>query len=98
MLIPNRTRHILKTDAEPFCSIWDGHKRAEFRAEDNRLFWVGDRLDLLEQTEPGRYTGRTIIATVTHVQRGYGIPTGYAMVSFSVVSRNKRQDRQEIGG
>lgn len=80
-------RHILKTDQEPFQQIWNGHKKAEFRQEDDRIFKPLERLDLLEQTEPGKYTGRSIIASITHVQRGYGIPQGYAMVSFSVVAR-----------
>lgn len=80
--------HRLKTDTEPFAAIFENRKRAEFR-KDDRGFEVGDTL-VLEQVETNEatgekeLTGQKVIAVITHVQRGptYGIPEGYAMLSF----------------
>jgi hypothetical protein len=73
--------HDLKTDTEPFREVWRGNKTAEFRREDNKTFNAGDIVHLHEQ-EDGEYTGYSITVKITHVQRGYGIPEGYAMLSF----------------
>jgi hypothetical protein len=78
-------RHELKTDPEPFGAVWSGHKRAEFRRDD-RPFEVGDDLLLREFDQPsGAYSGREVVASITHIIRGsesrYGIPEGFAMLS-----------------
>lgn len=82
--------HELKTDAIPFEAIAVGDKRAEFRKND-RDFMVGDVLKLWEWVRyPGtrayRYSGRYIVARITHVQHGgkYGIRAGYAMLSIAL--------------
>lgn len=75
--------HPLKTDPDPFEAVFCGKKTAEFRKND-RDFHVGDELDLREILDTGKLTGRTVIAHVTHVQNGYGIPNGYVMLSLKV--------------
>src|SRR5690242_1788526 len=50
--------------------MWTGRKRAEFRRDD-RLYAVGDRLDLREwDPATEQYTGFRLTARVTHLARG----------------------------
>lgn len=82
--MPERTVHDLKTWPEPFQAVWERRKCAEFRADD-RGFRDGDALILREfDPDSGRYIGRSVGVTITHVCRGgaFGIPVGYAMLSF----------------
>lgn len=74
--------HQLKCDNEPFHAVWDGRKRAEYR-NNNRQFEVADKLILVDSTEESR----RIACIITHIQTGYGIPDGYAMLSFIVDDR-----------
>ena len=73
--------HPLKTDKAPFEPLFLGWKTAEFR-KDDRGFKLGDQLHLREVDERKIPTGRTVIAQITHIQTGYGIPHGYCMLSF----------------
>lgn len=80
-------RHKLKTYPAPFSYVFIEAKTAEFRYND-RNFQVGDVLILAEWVPPsafkdGYFTGRTVERQVTHVQTGFGIPDGYAMLSLS---------------
>lgn len=67
--------HVLKTDLEPFQSLWEGNKTAEFRKND-RDFKIGELLELRCAD------GRGIVVRITHIQSGYGIPSDYVMLSF----------------
>lgn len=81
--------HELKTHPEPFEAVWKGRKHAEFR-KDDRGFQEEDDLMLLEwNPETGEYSGRKVQVRVTDVRRGgpFGIPSGYAMLSFAEVNR-----------
>ena len=89
------TIHELKTDPEPFQSLWDGQKKAEVRRDD-RGYQEGDLLTLKEtrmtstmagvlRIEP-IFTGRSIQARITHIQRGYGLPDGLVVLSLDVLS------------
>lgn len=82
--------HSLKTWPEPFAAVLRGDKTAEFRKND-RGFAAGDELVLMEWAPNpslragGEYTGRAIAPLrVTDVRAGgqFGIPDGYAMLSF----------------
>lgn len=79
--------HELKTLTNPFNAICRNDKKAEFRFND-RDFKVGDRLYLREWipdggTERGGYfTGDSRMRRITHIQTGFGIPDGYAMLSM----------------
>lgn len=72
--------HELKCDTEPFVAAWENRKRAEFRKTD-RDFQVGDIL-ILKHWKDEAFTGEKIITTILDISRGYGIPDGYAMISF----------------
>jgi hypothetical protein len=81
--------HELKIWPESYEAIVRRVKTAEFRSDD-RGFAAGDFLTL-EEWEPtgegvGDYTGRAATVFVTHVERGFGIPEGYAMLSFELRS------------
>ena len=74
--------HKLKCWPGPFSEIKAGFKTAEFR-KDDRGFLAGDKC-LLQEWSPnsGNYTGREILIQVTCKTTGFGIPEGYAMLSF----------------
>jgi uncharacterized protein DUF3850 len=75
--------HVLKTDPLPFEAIFSGFKTGEIRKND-RDYEIGDEVHLRETGKTGQATGRTIIATVTHIQAGYGLLHGYVMLSLNV--------------
>lgn len=89
--------HELKTWPDDFQAVADGLKTHEARCAD-RPFKVGDVL-LLREWRPfiaalchwratrllGRYTGRSLVAKVTHLTRGqYGLPPDLAIMSIRV--------------
>jgi hypothetical protein len=79
--------HILKTDPDSWDAVDDGRKTAEFRLND-RGFRVGDGLMLLRNPENGDSTSdsvRYLNVKISHMVDGpsYGIPEGYAMLSFA---------------
>lgn len=77
--------HELKTHPEPFELVHCGLKHAEFRVND-RDFETGDQLWLREYDPlTGHYSGREVVALLTCVTTGYGIPEGYAMLSMRVL-------------
>jgi hypothetical protein len=90
--------HILKSHPVPFGDVWDKGKLAEVRREDDRIFSVGDTITLLELESPGSdwATGREITALISHVQRGYGLPPGLAVLSIGVCLRHQSQRRTRL--
>ena len=85
--------HDLKTDHEVFQAVAAGVKTYEIRRDD-RGFQAGDVLCLRETTHTGEemrngapleYTGKSAIATVSHVLRGpiYGLAEGWVILSIS---------------
>jgi hypothetical protein len=84
--------HELKIDHDPFFAMLNGDKTHEIRRDD-RGFKVGDTLFLretrytaqerIEDGRPVEYTGRTLTRTVTHIQRGYGLPDGIVVMSLA---------------
>jgi hypothetical protein len=75
--------HFLKIDREPLEMIVRGWKTCEFRRDDrNPKFQVGDRLRLMEFISGKGFTQRYQEVLVTHIQRGYGIPDEFVMLSF----------------
>jgi len=77
--------HELKTNPDPFGAILTKEKTGEFRKND-RNFKVGDTLILREYNPFSAYTGRYLLRKITHVQIGYGIPDGFAMLSIRSLS------------
>ena len=76
--------HKLKTWPQSFEPMWKGLKTAEFRRNDQR-FREGDLLLFYEYRPDGNvgYTGRLLIAKVTHIVHGpyFDIPDGYCVMS-----------------
>jgi hypothetical protein len=77
-------KHKLKCWREPFRATLENQKRFEFRKND-RDFQVGDVL-VLEEYDPDakRYTGRSIMRTVSYMLKGpqFDIPAGYCVMSL----------------
>lgn len=90
------TIHELKIWPESFLPIIKDQKLAEFR-KDDRDYRVGDVLhlrewqpeDALKAHPAAHYTGREAMLSVTHIVRGpdFGVPDGYAMLSFEVLRK-----------
>lgn len=75
------TVHVLKCDHEPFSAVWDGKKTCEIR-KDDRDYQAGDTIKLCERKN-GIETGRVAFVTVSHVQRGYGLPEDMCVMSVA---------------
>jgi hypothetical protein len=87
--------HNLKTWPEPFEAVWTGAKTAEFRQDDRGGYAVGDILSLREWSPQARqYSGRYVEVAVTDVRRAgpFGIPEGYALLSFRVLAQGETFD------
>lgn len=73
--------HELKIHPEPFKDLSSGAKTSEVRNCADRQFNVGDVVQLREY-EDGFYTGTELYRTITHIQRGYGLPEGICVLSY----------------
>lgn len=83
------TEHVLKIHPEPFADLLSGAKTGEVRACQDRDFQVGDTVLLQETAHLGGhgFSGRTMRRTVTHVQRGYGLPEWMCVLSYAPPER-----------
>lgn len=90
----------LKTDPVVFEDVWQGRKTYEIRFDD-RGYTDQDRLRLLETSYTGAemksglpliFTGREMVAEVTHILRGpiYGLLDGWVIMSIRVVGRRAK--------
>lgn len=70
------TIHSLKIDITPFNDLLSGAKTGEVR-NDDRGFEVGDMVHL------NCSDGRTAERTISHIQRGYGLPEGICVLSYT---------------
>lgn len=78
---PSNTEHALKIHEDPFAELLSGAKTCEVR-KDDRGFTVGDTVQLHECGD-ANYTGRTLRRTITHIQRGYGLPEDMCVLSYA---------------
>ena len=88
------TTHVLKTDPEVFCAVFNGKKKFEIRLND-RDFQVGDTL-LLRETQftgadmragaPLIYTDRELKVIVTYILHGqiYGLAENWCIMSIRI--------------
>jgi len=74
--------HILKIHAVPFEDLRSGRKTSEVRDCSDRNFQRGDTVLLQLIDETGNPTGRELSRTVTHIQRGYGLPDDLCVLSY----------------
>ena len=78
--------HELKCWPASFEALRSAQKKADFRRDD-RGFEEGDLLIMQEWvpvllgSEIGDYTGAILALRISHVERGFGIPEGFAMLS-----------------
>lgn len=81
------TTHTLKTHPGPFADLLSGAKTCEVRANHDRDFQVGDTVLLQETAHLGGhgFSGRTMRRTISHVQRGYGLPEWMCVLSYAPV-------------
>lgn len=96
---PVTVLHELKADPEGFQQVWDMRKRCEIR-KDDRNFHVGDHILLMEtrysagmmnylpERYPLEFTGRQVLAQVTHVQKDYGLLRGWVCLSFEIKGKD----------
>lgn len=74
--------HSIKCDTLPFESIWNRLKKSEFRFND-RNYQVGDDLVIIEYNRiTEKYSGKYIQAKILHIEKGYGIPEDYVVLSI----------------
>ena len=81
------TVHRLRTWCDPFEAIRLGLKPFEYRAEDDRVFEVGDLLCLDQwDHELETYTGDALWRLVTYTLRdAFGVPPGYAVLGMTPI-------------
>lgn len=76
--------HRLKIHPQPFDDLLSGAKNNEVRNCSDRRFSVGDLVHLIEVVKDnGMPTGREAARTITHIQRGYGLPDDLCVLSYS---------------
>lgn len=83
------TIHDIKIQPEFFNAVDNKTKRAELR-KDDRGYEVGDMLKMHEYIDrtpsgiacSGKYTGRVIVAIITHKLEGFGIQQGFCCLSI----------------
>lgn len=77
--------HKLKILPRWFDDVAENRKRFEIRKAD-RDFKVGDWI-ILKEWEDGKYTGRSIEATIEYIYRGdgtYGLPEEWCILGFDI--------------
>lgn len=81
------TEHVLKIHPQPLADLLSGAKTAEVRDCSDRDFQVGDTVLLQETAHLGGhgFSGRTMRRTITHVQKGYGLPEWICVLSYAPV-------------
>jgi hypothetical protein len=83
------TLHYLKINRQPFEELMSGAKTGEVRFCADRAFKVGDDVILREMTEASdtvfALTGREMRRTITHIQRGYGLPDHLCVLSYATL-------------
>lgn len=81
--------HELKCDPIPFGYLKSGIKKSEVR-KDDRDYQVGDTL-LIREYVAKKYYGE-ILAEITHIQRGYGLPEEIAVLSLNPIAYRDNAD------
>lgn len=82
-------QHVLKIHPAPLADLLSGAKTAEVRRND-RGFQVGDTVRLMEvNPETGNWTGGADhVRTITHIQKGYGLPDDMCVLSYGKVGHD----------
>jgi hypothetical protein len=90
--VPSTGRcHVLKTDPAVYADVLSGKQTHNIRKND-RGFVVGDEVLMRETVSTGDemaagaaliYTGRETRRTISHILSGYGLQTGWCILSFA---------------
>lgn len=77
--------HKIKVHSQPLADVISGIKKAEFRLNDrgyevNDILWLEEYIPNNNGT--GKYTGKSTLRVITHIQEGYGIPKDFMMLSL----------------
>ena len=75
--------HHLKIQRQPFADLVSGRKTGEVRNCADREFQEGDQVELFLIDETGNLANKSIVRTITHIQRGYGLPDDICVLSYS---------------
>lgn len=83
--------HNLKIRRQPFDDLVSGRKTGEVRNCADREFREGDQVELFLIDETGNPANKSIVRTITHIQRGYGLPDDICVLSYAapVVERQE---------
>lgn len=77
--------HHLKIQLQPFEDLVSGRKTGEVRNCADREFREGDHVELFLIDETGNPANKSIARTITHIQRGYGLPDDICVLSYGAV-------------
>ncbi|MNP09215.1 hypothetical protein D3C76_1013080 [compost metagenome] len=75
--------HHLKIARQPFEDLVSGRKTGEVRNCADREFREGDQVELFLIDETGNPANKSIVRTITHVQRGFGLPDDICVLSYA---------------
>lgn len=75
--------HHLKIKRQPFEDLVSGRKTGEVRSCADREFREGDQVELFLIDETGNPANKSIVRTITHIQRGYGLPDDVCVLSYA---------------
>lgn len=83
--------HHLKILRKPFEDLVSGRKTGEVRNCADRDFREGDQVELFLIDEAGNPANKSIVRTITHIQRGFGLPDDICVLSYAapVVERQE---------
>lgn len=77
--------HHLKIHRKPFDDLVSGRKTSEVRNCADREFREGDHVELFLIDETGNPANKSIVRTITHIQRGYGLPDDICVLSYAPI-------------
>ena len=90
--------HHLKINKQPFDDLVSGRKTGEVRDCSDRDFKVGDSVELfMTETATGLAT-ESIVRTITHIQRGYGLPDDICVLSYATPAADHYEDALHMVG
>jgi hypothetical protein len=74
--------HTLKCKPGPFAALVSGEKTSEVRRCDDRVFKVGQTVEIKEVDADGIPTGNKLYRRITHIQTDYGLPDNLCVLSY----------------
>lgn len=92
-----RSTHNLKIHAGPFSDLVSGVKTGEVRKRDDRDFQVGDKVELFLVDESSGNATQSIVRTITHIQRGYGLPDDLCVLSYAPAEQTPAVGGEPVG-